>query len=356
MRWEDLILQRAPVDKILPILNQIPSWPSYDSQSIVVNFLLLNSQYSPPSRWWKYFLKCLHADIEKNNEEVHDALMEMIVNASHDDVDDAGTVIFPLPNDARALIHAKKIHNQVGMRLWTAGIYLSDFMIRLPLCQGRNVLELGAGTGCTGILLALSTNLKKIIMTDFHPDVIENLQFNIDLNLNQSSTSMSCETLDWAYFTDADVDHLLSELPNPIILAADCIYSIDLGIFLVNILCKILSSSLIRTSEFESQYTLGEDLDVLQQFLMTSNPSVSSSSKFPYALVVQTIRQEDTFASFLKYLESTLCNDLTYKDVLGFKDITDWIQHHQQMNEKESLFYYHKNEIVRVICIFPLGK
>lgn len=356
--WQHLILQRAPVDKILPlIMTNIPSWPSYDSQAILVEFLLISSDRDslPPSRWWKYFLKCLHVDIEKKNEEIHDSLMEMIVKASQDITDDdAGTVIFSLPNQTRALIHAKKIHNQVGMRLWTAGIYLSNLMMKLPLCEGRNVLELGAGTGCTGILLALSTNLTKIIMTDFHPDVMDNLQYNIELN-STPTTAMSCETLDWAYFTDGDVDHLLSELPNPVILAADCIYSIDLGILLVTILCKILSKSLPKaTSEMESPIV--NKPDQLQQYLHSLYSSVSLSSFFPYALIVQTIRQEDTFASFMKYLEVTLHDDSTYQGLLNYHDITEWIQNYQQTNQRDDYFYYDKNENIRVICIFPIGK
>jgi SAM-dependent methyltransferase len=343
--WERLILQRAPVEKIMPLLDSIPNWPSYESQTDLVNILTSDANHTPPSRWLKYFLKCVHDKIEKSNEEVHDSIAEMIVQSSQLSEDDAGTVIFPLPNDQKAYIHAKKIHNQVGMRLWTAGIFLSDFMLQLPFCHERYVLELGAGTGCTGILLALSTKLKKIIMTDFHPEVIDNLRHNIDFNSHLSAALMSCETLDWAYFTQDDISNLLDELPHPVILAADCIYSIDLGVSLVNILCHILFAALER--EQATSHSLDEFLASL-----SSSPSLLIPSPlFPYALIVQTVRQEETFTSFMNYLELTLSG--SYRGIIGYRDITDWVK--QNHCQDTQLLYYDKSEDVRVICLYPIG-
>ena len=351
--WENLILQRAPVDKVIQELKFIPGWPTYDSQTILVDFLGLYSESPPPTRWFKYFLKCLHQEIESNHEEVHDAIVEMIVQvALLSSDDDAGNVIFPLPNDKKALIHAKKIHNQVGMRLWTAGIFLSEIMLQFPFCEGRNLLELGAGTGCTGILLALSSKFKKIVMTDFHPDVMENLQFNIDRNshllssssVNSPATVMSCEILDWAYYSESDISHLLNELPNPVILAADCIYSNDLGILLVNLICRILSStSLVGDETLQTSCDCPNSLEEL----LTSSSSFSSS-KFPFALIVQTIRQEDTFASFMKYLELTIRDDPSLVGIIKFQDITNWIQD----KKFTPTFYYDPTEDVRVICVY----
>jgi predicted nicotinamide N-methyase len=358
LRWQNLILQRAPADKIIHELKIIPCWPSYDTQTTLVDFFMKYSNSPPPARWLKYFLKCLHQEIENNNEEVHDSIVEMIVQAALlSSEDDAGTVIFPLPNNQNALIHAKKIHNQVGMRLWTAGIFLSEIMLQLPFCEGRNLLELGAGTGCTGILLALSSKFKKILMTDFHPDVVENLQFNIDLNSHLLPSSppaaaaaavMSCETLDWAFYTDDDISRLLNEVPNPVILAADCIYSIDLGILLVNIICRILTSSSLSGGETLHFETSCDRPDPLEHFLTSSSSSSSSYSKFPFALVVQTVRQEDTFSSFLKYLELTIRTDAALTGLLEFQDITNWIKE----QKIKSTFYYDPNEDVRVICIY----
>jgi hypothetical protein len=358
--WERLILQRAPVDKIIPQLNFIPNWPSFESQCHLVNFLLVDSRAiaAPPSRWLRYFLKCVHEDIEKNNEEVHDSIVEMIVQSSQLSEDDAGTVIFPLPNDQKAFIHSKKIHNQVGMRLWTAGIFLSDLVLQLHFCRERNVLELGAGTGCTGILLALSTNLKKIIMTDFHPEVIDNLQQNIDLNAHVTSSAlMSCETLDWAYFTKEDIGHLLDELPQPVILAADCIYSIDLGISLVNIICQILFEAVQRETELQAT---SHSLDELLTSVLSSSPSdplstSSPSQRFPYALIVQTVRLEETFTSFMKYLELTLTGSSSvYKGIIGYREITNWIKENHRQDAE--LFYYDRSEEVRVFCLYPIGQ
>jgi hypothetical protein len=47
------------------------------------------------------------------------------------------------------------VHNEVGMKLWEAGFFLAEYALSHPeLFQGKNVVEIGAGTGFTGLVLA----------------------------------------------------------------------------------------------------------------------------------------------------------------------------------------------------------
>ena len=53
----------------------------------------------------------------------------------------------------------------VGLQIWRGAFLLSDFAIHFAsqYFQGKNVLELGAGTGLVGIVEALFAN--KVVLT-----------------------------------------------------------------------------------------------------------------------------------------------------------------------------------------------
>jgi predicted nicotinamide N-methyase len=372
--WKTLFLQRAPLDLLFEELKKCSNWPRYEIQQEIVDILSLSSPTltsstsspssssltslspssplpsplapslsisRPPSRWLKSFLKIFLHEIENQNEEIHDSLAEMMITITSFEEEEGGSIIFPLPSGSFVHIYSKNIYNQVGMTIWTAGILMTDLLVRVHLCKDRNILELGSGTGLTGIIVGLAANPKKIILTDFHPEVMTNLQQNILLNSSQDlpSDRISSFLFDWVYYSDQDINFLLRELSEPIILAADCVYSKDLGFHLVNIVCHLLFSSL------QSQ--------PLRSFVASPSPNpLISSSSFPYALITQTVRQAETYQYFLSYLEDTLMNHPKYRGLLGWGDLTDWAREIAPKTERE--FYYDSTEEMRVIWIHPL--
>ena len=57
------------------------------------------------------------------------------------------------------------------------------------------MLELGCGTGLTGII-ACKTGVQSILMTDYHDRVIENAKINLNAN-GVSSSLATVKNLDW---------------------------------------------------------------------------------------------------------------------------------------------------------------
>lgn len=96
------------------------------------------------------------------------------IDASDDEIAD-GNII-----QIRVFPH----HNDVGLKLWEAGACLSEYLIQNPqVVDDKNVIELGAGVGLTGLIAAVCTGgAKKVHLTDYTNSTLENLRFNVEQN------------------------------------------------------------------------------------------------------------------------------------------------------------------------------
>lgn len=66
----------------------------------------------------------------------------------------------------------------------------------------KDVLELGSGTGLAGLVCA-KMGARQVVMTDYHPVVIENA--NINIGLNNLQENAICVNLDWRWSFDEKV-------------------------------------------------------------------------------------------------------------------------------------------------------
>ncbi|KAJ7500654.1 putative methyltransferase-domain-containing protein [Mycena galericulata] len=125
----------------------------------------------------------------------------------------------------------------VGAQTWGGACVLAEIIAAQPeefglVVEERplRVLELGAGTGLVGLLMAKAAERlgipTSIICTDFYPSVLQNLAANISTNFPEPERSISAHFLDWDSFSRAD-----SAPPQPpfdapfdMILGADVIY------------------------------------------------------------------------------------------------------------------------------------
>lgn len=75
-------------------------------------------------------------------------------------------------------------HNDVGVRkVWEAGAALAEYLIQnSQFVQNKNVCELGAGVGLTGIVIAGLCNTQSVHMTDYTGCTLENLEYNCVIN------------------------------------------------------------------------------------------------------------------------------------------------------------------------------
>lgn len=59
-------------------------------------------------------------------------------------------------------------HNDVALRLWEAGATLAEYFLEYPsLIEGKRVIELGAGVGLTGLVIAGCCGAEHVYLTDY---------------------------------------------------------------------------------------------------------------------------------------------------------------------------------------------
>lgn len=99
------------------------------------------------------------------------------------------------------------------LTIWESGTYLAEYIIsNVSDLNNKTILELGSGTGLTGVLL--SSFCKKIIMTDYEPFSVELCKNNAMLNKVDNYESVLG---DWRQFPK------LNEKID-ILIAADVLY------------------------------------------------------------------------------------------------------------------------------------
>nr|CAD2182101.1 unnamed protein product [Meloidogyne enterolobii] len=188
-----------------------------------------------------------------------------------------------------------------GLCCWQASFALADFLFLsfstnlLPyLSNAKYILELGAGCGLVGILLAnqfyLNKNKEiKLILSDSDNFVLELLNKNIKLNFGneiiEDNLIIESKYLDWNNFIPNDLP------PADVIVASDIIYDPELFPSLINLLKCLLSNN--------------------QSFF-----------NCPIAIIACTIRNPETLNLFLELIASK-----------GIKILQSWELRGEYLNE-----------------------
>ncbi|XP_029294522.1 methyltransferase-like protein 22 isoform X2 [Cottoperca gobio] len=142
----------------------------------------------------------------------------------------------------------------VGKQVWRGAFLLADFILSKPLMfRGATVLELGAGTGLTSIIMA--TIGKTVYCTDVGEDLLSMCKRNVTLNkhmMDPAAADVRVRRLDWLQHdlcTDAEVEFSWTEEEvadmynnTKIIIAADVIYDDDLTDGLFRTLYRLCST------------------------------------------------------------------------------------------------------------------
>jgi predicted nicotinamide N-methyase len=142
-------------------------------------------------------------------------------------------------------------HTAVGLQSWASSILLAERICAYPgkfnldvtsRGGGLRVLELGAGTGLLSITVArmaaneqFRTPPPFIVATDFHPDVLANLQRNVDTN--GDSNSILVRELDWSR---PNLGSMPFDRPFDVILAADVVYEPSHASLIADCVTKLL--------------------------------------------------------------------------------------------------------------------
>lgn len=126
--------------------------------------------------------------------------------------------------EARSLLASS---GTTGLRTWEAALHLGTYLFSSEgkdLVVGKNVIELGAGTGFLSILCAKHLDAKHVLATDGDGGVISDLTFNVYLNGLDRSGLVDTTILKWGH---ALVDEIFEDregtLEYELVLGADVV-------------------------------------------------------------------------------------------------------------------------------------
>ncbi|XP_076122309.1 methyltransferase-like protein 22 isoform X1 [Alosa pseudoharengus] len=158
----------------------------------------------------------------------------------------------------------------VGKQIWRGAFLLADLILSRPAeFEGATVLELGAGTGLTSVVMA--TQAKMVYCTDVGQDLLSMCERNVTLNQHLTEAKVSevrVRQLDWTgddfctatvMPTDAEkpfswTEEEVAELHNEtsVIMAADVCYDDDLTDAFFRTLYRISSNLRNRSTVYVS--------------------------------------------------------------------------------------------------------
>lgn len=128
----------------------------------------------------------------------------------------------------------------VGKQIWRGAFLLADFILaQSSMFKGTTVLELGAGTGLTSIVMAMEA--KTVYCTDVGEDLLNMCQRNVTMNkqhFEPQESEIMVRQLDWMaddFCTDADLEFSWTDAEvadlhdhTTFVIAADVCYDDDL--------------------------------------------------------------------------------------------------------------------------------
>jgi predicted nicotinamide N-methyase len=321
---QSLFLQKVPLAVILSRVKSLEHWPLIEAQLLVAHMFTDHSEHLP-YEWLRSVLKQIVNDLELNGIDVTDKIAELMVHFSRPvqtDEDKSGYIIYSSHETimrGKSFVYTINLHNQVGMKVWSAGLFSAELLLAAPrLSAGKHVLELGAGTGCTSLIVALSHSPpRRITLTDFHEEVMTNLQCNVDTTICHNSgvgiCDITCHRVDWMEcqrqndITSAPMQASLQKGSDGLlILAADCLYSEDLASPLLATISLILHSARGAVSSSSGSSSHDEEEEGQHQQKRPSR----------VALLATMVRHPDTYL----YAQSCLdaLTDLVYRDVTAW--------------------------------------
>ncbi|KAF3924220.1 hypothetical protein ABW21_db0202878 [Orbilia brochopaga] len=175
-------------------------------------------------------------------QELHEGILTLYTNLISDtssltDITRPAYITYTLPHhlliplrDAKIVISERRnllsADGHTGSRTWEAALALGEYFLtqasglQKPLSECK-VLELGAGTAFTSILLS-KIQAKYVLATDGDERVCDAIQTNIDLNIpNESRDSIAVSQLLWGA---SQADHQIYSEPWDLVVGSDITY------------------------------------------------------------------------------------------------------------------------------------
>lgn len=205
----------------------------------------------PSERYMKVLVRKYVSEIEKDGIITEsDTLLNLVLRASmsKDNVPDPNAACYLSFFVGKVAETPLKIricpyHNDLALRLWEGGAVLAEyFMENKELVANKKIVELGAGVGLTGLVIAGCCNSTSVYMTDYTETCRHNMAHNIQMNqewLNQGENphpEIAEGYLEWSSFmksedepmphigVEEDLESLRAFCDADLLIAADVMY------------------------------------------------------------------------------------------------------------------------------------
>lgn len=362
---DSLILTHTSVAKVLQCLRETTNWPQEGAQIELVESLSTHLEEFPLSkRYFRNLVKTLHKEVENSPDcDFSDEFTEFVLGvlatskAVEEDEDDEAYFSYLVPvrgwsskekDTAAVPLRCLRQHNLVGMRVWTAGMALTELLVGpgRELIEGKNVLELGAGVGTTGVVVSASVKMSSLLLTDFAENILENLQHNVSINRERClcEEEVRVKMLDWrGTSSKEDIDYLYSDQGDKraysdVIIAADCTYAEDINSSLAQCIETFLqakgAAGVAGSADAGGEEGWEEgDSPVSAVELQRRHGTV--------AIVAGEERSESTYDHFLQVLGAS--------ESLAHQEVTDWAI---ASTEDQRLYEYDRRDKLHFVVIW----
>ncbi|KAF2834377.1 hypothetical protein M501DRAFT_944258 [Patellaria atrata CBS 101060] len=253
LRWPESVTLKSPISQEWIFKNM---------------FDLDNIQYPPPERYRLRVLKELIRKIESSiddpeEDEISDDLMsslsELLSSKLLSEADAAqqkSYVTYSLltsesePSSDRTvtLLESRSVISSTGttgLRTWEAALHLGAFLSSNDgknYVSGKNILELGAGTGFVSILCAKHLGAKHVTATDGDEGIVDSLNTNIFLNDQDADRRVEAGVLRWGWsISEFSYGETITDEPYGLIIGADVTYDKSVIPSLVSTLRELLA-------------------------------------------------------------------------------------------------------------------
>ena len=126
----------------------------------------------------------------------------------------------------RLVVHVRElsmVRGGLGCALWDGSIVLARWLARNPqVVAGQTVVELGAGCGLPGLVAARVA--RQVVLTEYIPELVANLQYNIALNSRDEPPAPDAEATE----AEAEADFADSDDEGPVASPAALPFNYDL--------------------------------------------------------------------------------------------------------------------------------
>ncbi|KAH8742048.1 hypothetical protein FG386_003550 [Cryptosporidium ryanae] len=326
----EMVFALQPIGDILEMSEELGLLSNINTQLLFIKSIFFCDVYKRfplPLTYCKTLLYRIIKKIESLNEEVSESLYSCLSQIHKEDTNQISKdshIILSIKNPeeinysnktqessvTRYFAFRFEYCNSVGMRPWSAGFYLTEWLIHCSKFNrgvlDSNIIELGSGIGVASIVTFLTIQISSIFSTDFDKNIVDNIKYNYSINgvefdqMNESDDEFNYKVkvgcLDWETMNIYVAGELVKSLKNPLIISSDVIYDNKLTLSYTRAIMHILRAAYKKKFGKYPNNHINTDVNYVNWRKL---PIADFEYIQTYAISINTLRNEKTIQYFV---------------------------------------------------------